>query len=109
MKDKNINIYSLKWDFKNLRHTFWAHTNRSKMLNYFKIFLPQEAGAFGSNMEKESQSHAQNWKNMHPKYIYREYLLCLQSDASVSFFQKFINFVEQRLKFPHCWHLPAQS
>ena len=55
MKDKNINIYSLKWDFKNLRHTFWAHTNRSKMLNYFKIFLPQEAGAFGSNMEKESQ------------------------------------------------------
>ena len=79
------------------------------MLNYFKIFLPQEAGAFGSNMEKESQKPRPKLKNMHPKYIYREYLLCLQSDASVSFFQKFINFVEQRLKFPHCWHLPAQS
>ena len=31
-------------------------------------------------------------------YIYREYLLCLQSNASGSFLQKYI-FVEQRLKF----------
>ena len=28
--------------------------------NYFKIFLPQEAGAFGNNIEKEPQSHAEN-------------------------------------------------
>ena len=32
-------------------------------------------------------------------YIYREYLLCLQSNASDIFLQKCVNFVEQRLKF----------
>ena len=31
--------------------------------------------------------------------IYKEYFLCLQSIASVSFLQKCISFVEQRLKF----------
>ena len=34
-------------------------------------------------------------------YIYREYLLCLQSSVSGSFLQKCSNFVEQRLKFSH--------
>ena len=34
-------------------------------------------------------------------YIYREYLLCLQSNASDSFLQKCINFVEQPLKCSH--------
>ena len=34
-------------------------------------------------------------------YIYREYLLCLQSNASESFLQQCINFVEQRLEFCH--------
>ena len=29
MKDRNINISSLKWGFKNLRHSFWAHKYRS--------------------------------------------------------------------------------
>ena len=32
----------MKWDFKNLRHTFWAHTNGSTMQQNFEIFL-QEA------------------------------------------------------------------
>ena len=32
-------------------------------------------------------------------YIYREYLLCLQSNASGGFLQKYINFKEQRLRF----------
>ena len=31
MKDKNVNISSLKQDIENLRYTFWVHTNRSKM------------------------------------------------------------------------------
>ena len=34
--------------------------------NYFNFFLPQEAGAFGNNIEKESQK-------LHPKlkkYVY---------------------------------------
>ena len=34
--------------------------------NYFKIFLPQEAGAFGNNMVKESQKPRQRLK----KYVY---------------------------------------
>ena len=33
--------------------------------------------------------------------IYREYLLCLQSNASGSFLQTCINFVEQPLSFSH--------
>ena len=32
---------------------------------------------------------------------YREYLFCLQFNASGSFLQKCINFVERRLKFSH--------
>ena len=31
-------------------------------------------------------------------YIYREYLLCLQFNASGSFSQKYINFVKQQIK-----------
>ena len=34
-------------------------------------------------------------------YVYSEYLLCLQSNASESFSQTSHNFVEQRLKFSH--------
>ena len=34
--------------------------------NYFKIVLPQEAGAFGNNIEKESQKPLQKLK----KYVY---------------------------------------
>ena len=34
-------------------------------------------------------------------YIYGEYLLCLQSNANVTFLQKCIIFVDQRLKFSH--------
>ena len=48
-----------------------------------------------------------NRKN-HPKtekicilYIYREYLLYLQPNASGRFLQACINFVEERLKFSH--------
>ena len=33
--------------------------------------------------------------------IYREYMLCLKSNVSGIFLQKYINFVEQRLKFSH--------
>ena len=34
-------------------------------------------------------------------YIYEEYLLCLQYNASSNFLQKCINIVEQRLTFSH--------
>ena len=34
-------------------------------------------------------------------YIYREYLLCLQTNEGGSFLQKCINFVERLLKFSH--------
>ena len=39
-----------------MRYTFRAHTNRSAMLiKLFQNFLPQEAGAFRNNIEKEPQ------------------------------------------------------
>ena len=34
--------------------------------NYFKFFLPKEAGAFGNNIEKEPQKPRQKLK----KYVY---------------------------------------
>ena len=69
--------------------------------NYFKIFLPQEAGAFGNNIEKEPQKLRPNLKKICILHIFREYLLCLQSNASDSFLQKCNNFVGQRFPFSH--------
>ena len=66
-----------------------------------KILLPQEAETFGNNIEKEPQKSCPKLK----KYVYYIFkvniLLCLLSNASGSFLQKCINFVEQRLKFSH--------
>ena len=47
-----------------------------------------------------TRNHAQNLK-ICILYIYSKYLLFLQSNASGSFLQTCINFVEQRLKFSH--------
>ena len=63
-------------------------------------FLQQEVGAFGNNIEKEPQKPRPKLKKIRILYIYREYLLCLQSNASESFLQKCIDFVE-RLTIPH--------
>ena len=60
-------------------------------------FLQQEAGAFGNNIGKEQQKPRPKLKNVY--IIYWEYLLCLQCNASGSFFQTCITFVEKRLKF----------
>ena len=71
--------------------------------NYFYIFLPQNAGAFGK--------HRKGTAEITPKiekicilYVYREYLLCLQSNASGSFLQKCIDFVQQWQK---CFHFES--
>ena len=64
--------------------------------NYFSFFLPQEAGAFGNNMEKTTQkSRSKFFKKICILYIYREYLTCLQFNASDGFLQTCIDFVEQ--------------
>ena len=68
--------------------------------NYSKIFLLQEAWASGNNIEKDPKSHVQNWK-IYILNIYREYLLCAQSNESGSFSQTCINFVEQWFKSSH--------
>ena len=67
----------------------------------FQYFLPQEAGVFGNNTEKKLQKPQPKIEKICILYVYREYLFCLQSNASGSFFQKCINFVEQQLKFSH--------
>ena len=52
--------------------------------NYFKIFLLQEAGAFGSN-RKWTAKAIPNFEEICILYIYGEYLLCLQSSAILNY------------------------
>ena len=61
--------------------------------NYIKVFLPQEAEALGNNIEKEPQKPRPKLKKYIYLIFYREYFLCLQSNASGSFLKKCINFV----------------
>ena len=72
-----------------------------KLFQFSFFFLPQEAGTFGNNIEKELQNPCLKLKKICILYIYRKYLLCLQSIASGSFFQKCVNFVEPRFKVSH--------
>ena len=67
----------------------------------FQFFLPQKAGAVENNIEKEPQKPCPKLKTICILNIYREYLHCLQSNTSCSFYQKCINFLEQQLKFSH--------
>ena len=52
-------------------------------------------------MEKKPKKPRPKLKKACILYIYREYLLYLQSSASGSFLQKCNNFVEQQLKYSH--------
>ena len=65
------------------------------------MFLSQVAGVSGNNIEKEPQKPRPKLKKIYILNIHREYLLCLHSNASGSFLQRCINFIEQRLKFSH--------
>ena len=56
---------------------------------------------FWKKHRKETAKATPKIKKIWMLYIYREYLLYLQSSASGSFLQKSINFVEQRLKYSH--------
>ena len=69
--------------------------------NYLNFFSPQEAGAFKNNIEKTPQKPRPKLKKICMLHIYREYLLCLQSNASGIFLHKCIDFVEPRLNFSH--------
>ena len=72
MKDKNINISNFEIRFKNLRHTFWAHTIQVQYRkNYFNFFLPQEAGASGNNIEKKLQKPDLKLKKKYVYYIFK--------------------------------------
>ena len=68
--------------------------------NQCKCFLPQEAGAFENNSKRIAKAKPKIEKNMYIN-IYWKYLLCPQSNASGSFLETCINFVEQGLKFSH--------
>ena len=53
----------------------------------FQKFLPQKAGAFGNNTKGTAKATLKIEK-ICILYIYGEYLLCLQSNTSGSFFCK---------------------
>ena len=80
-------------DFKNLRDELMQREVQCSK-KYFKFFLTQEA--FGNNIEKELQK-------LRPKCILNIYEtftdnICSACNASRSFLQKCINFVEELLK-----------
>ena len=55
-------------------------------------------------LKKQRKRPAEATLKIEKKYwlnIYREYLFCLEFNASDSFLETCINFVEQRLKFSH--------
>ena len=61
-----------------MTHSFWVHTNRStiqqKLFQFF--FLPQQAGDFGNNIEKEPQiPHSKLKKNTYIIYLPRIFAL----------------------------------
>ena len=64
-----------------------------------QIFVPQEVGAFGNNIEKEPQKPRPKLN----KYLYYAFTQNICSAWNrmqvVVFLQKCINFVEQRLTF----------
>ena len=61
-------------------------------------FLQQEAGAFGNNIGNKPQKPRQKLKNIYIMYLLR--IFALQSNASGSFLQTCISFVQQSLKIP---------
>ena len=63
--------------------------------NYFKNFLPQEAGAFGNNTEKEPQKPCPKFKKC-AYYIFTELIFAMSAiQCKWQFFlQKCINFLE---------------
>ena len=92
----------MKKDFKNLGHTHRTLANRSKMQQkLFQISFTTESWSFWKEHRKGSAKATPEIEKVYILYIYREYLLRLHSNVIDSFLQKFISFVEQRLKFPH--------
>ena len=60
----------MKQNFKNLRHTISAHRIKVQCSkNYFKIFLPPEAGAFRNDKVKEPQKAAPTIVKLSNSYI----------------------------------------
>ena len=70
------------WD--SLFEPIQIEVQRSK--NYFNIFLPQEAGAFGKKHRKGTVKATPKIEKIFILYADREYLLCLQFKANGSFF-----------------------
>ena len=68
----------------------------------FQNFFTTRSWSFWKKRRKETAKATPQTEKICILYIYREYLLYLQSNASGSFLQKCINFVEQRLEFSHC-------
>ena len=85
MRDKNINIISLKYDLKSLRHAFSTHRNRSTMQQkLFQNFFIPRSWSFWKHHKKGIAKATPKIEKIYIVNIHREYLLCPQSKASGS-------------------------
>ena len=82
--------------FLRVSHKYRSEYNAAKFSS--KFFYNKKLELSEKILERNSKIHAQNWK-ISVLYIYWEYLFYLQSNASSSFLQTSINFVEQRTKY----------
>ena len=67
----------------------------------FQMFFSTRSWSFWNLHRKGTAKATSKIEKICILYIYREYLLRLQSNASCSLLQKCINFLEQPLKFSH--------
>ena len=71
---------------------------QKKLLQNFFI---TRSWSFWKKHRKETTKATPNIEKIYVLNIYRQYLLCQQSNASDRFLQTCINFVEQQIKFSH--------
>ena len=78
----------MKGDFKNLRYFLTSYKQKyNAEKNYFKILLPQGAGAFGNSIEKEPQKPRPKLKK-YVSYIFTENICSSYNPMQVVVFCK---------------------
>ena len=93
-QNKNVNISSLKQDFKNLRQFLSSYKQKyNAAKKYFFFFYHKKLEFLEITQKRNCKNHVQK---IYIKYL-QKILLCPQSNGRGSFSQTCINFIE-RLK-----------